>query len=82
VFGTDLQVCGDDPDDGLADFAVWPNAATADRPGRAPGEYFHDLDHIPEACAWQPRDFPEADALYRWGPPVPEDFGRNRELES
>ena len=45
-------------------------------------EYFHDLDHIPEACAWQPRDFPEADALYRWGPPVPEDFGRNRELES
>jgi catechol 2,3-dioxygenase len=44
-------------------------------------EYFHDLDHIPETCAWQPRDFPEADALYRWGPPVPEDFGRNRELE-
>jgi catechol 2,3-dioxygenase-like lactoylglutathione lyase family enzyme len=44
-------------------------------------EYFHDLDDIPEQCAWQPRDFPEGDALYRWGPPVPEDFGLNRELE-
>ena len=44
-------------------------------------EYFHDLDHIPETCAWQPRDFPPEDALYRWGPPVPEDFGLNRELE-
>ncbi len=43
-------------------------------------EYFHDLDHIPETCAWEPRDFPPEDALYRWGPPVPEDFGRNREI--
>jgi catechol 2,3-dioxygenase-like lactoylglutathione lyase family enzyme len=43
-------------------------------------EYFHDIDHIPETCAWQPRDFPPEDALYRWGPPVPEDFGLNREL--
>jgi hypothetical protein len=39
---------------------------------------FHD---IPEQCAWQPRDFPEGDALYRWGPPVPDDVGLNRELE-
>ena len=44
-------------------------------------EYFHDIDHIPESCAWEPRDFPEADALYRWGPPVPDDFGLNREVE-
>jgi catechol 2,3-dioxygenase-like lactoylglutathione lyase family enzyme len=44
-------------------------------------EYFHDLDYIPEQCAWEPRDFPEADALYRWGPPVPDDFGLNREVE-
>jgi catechol 2,3-dioxygenase-like lactoylglutathione lyase family enzyme len=43
-------------------------------------EYFHDLDYIPEDCGWAPRDFPEADALYRWGPPVPDDFGVNREL--
>lgn len=45
-------------------------------------EYFHDLDVIPEGCAWEPRDFPEQDALYRWGPPVPDDFARNRELEA
>ena len=43
-------------------------------------EYFHDLDQIPEGCAWQTRDFPPEDALYRWGPPVPPDFGENREL--
>jgi len=44
-------------------------------------EYFHDLDYIPEECAWEARDFPEEDALYRWGPPVPDDFGLNRELD-
>jgi hypothetical protein len=49
---------------------------------RSFAEYFHDLDYIPEQCAWEPRDFPEADALSRWGPPVPDDFGLNRELEA
>jgi catechol 2,3-dioxygenase-like lactoylglutathione lyase family enzyme len=44
-------------------------------------EYFHDLDYIPEQCAWEPRDFPEEDAIYRWGPPIPADFGLNREIE-
>jgi catechol 2,3-dioxygenase-like lactoylglutathione lyase family enzyme len=44
-------------------------------------EYFHDLDYIPEQCAWEARDFPPEDALYRWGPPLPEDFALNRELE-
>lgn len=44
-------------------------------------EYYHDLDYIPESCAWTPRDFPESDALYRWGPPLPEDFATNREVE-
>lgn len=42
-------------------------------------EYFHDIDYIPEDCAWQPRDFPEADALYRWGPPPPPYFVENTE---
>ena len=42
-------------------------------------EYFYDLDHIPEECAWTPRDFPPEDSLYLWGPPVPPDFGENRE---
>ena len=45
-------------------------------------EYFFDLDYIPEYCAWEARDFPPEDALYRWGPPVPDDFGLNRELEN
>ena len=39
------------------------------------------LLYIPDTCAWQPRDMPEGDALYRWGPPVPDDFGLNREVE-
>jgi hypothetical protein len=52
-----------------------------DAPGRDDAAYFHDLDYIPEQCAWEPRDFPEADALPRWGPPVPDDFGLDRELE-
>lgn len=33
--------------------------------------------HMP----WEPRDFPEAEALYHWGPPVPDAFGVNREPE-
>ena len=43
-------------------------------------EYFFDLDHIPESCAWEPRDFPEQDALYRSCPDPPTDFGENKEL--
>jgi catechol 2,3-dioxygenase-like lactoylglutathione lyase family enzyme len=43
-------------------------------------EYYFDLDYIPEACAWVPRDFPPEDSLYLWGPPVPPDFAENREL--
>ena len=42
-------------------------------------EYFYDLDHIPESCAWEPRNFPPEDALYVWGPPVPADFAENKE---
>ena len=44
-------------------------------------EYFHDIDFIPEHCAWEPRDFPEQDALFRWGPPPPSDFAENKELK-
>lgn len=43
-------------------------------------EYYYDLDYIPEGCAWEARDFPEEDALYVWGPPVPPDFGENTEI--
>ncbi|HEV8308662.1 MAG TPA: VOC family protein [Methylomirabilota bacterium] len=43
-------------------------------------EYYHDLDYIPEQCAWVPRDFPEEDSLYVWGPPPPPEFIENTEL--
>jgi len=39
-------------------------------------EYYHDLDHIPEHAAWEPRDFPSEDALYRWGLRSPWTSGR------
>ncbi|MBI1964276.1 MAG: VOC family protein [Candidatus Rokubacteria bacterium] len=42
-------------------------------------EYYFDLDYIPETCAWEPRDWPESDALYRWGPACPAEFGVNTE---
>jgi catechol 2,3-dioxygenase-like lactoylglutathione lyase family enzyme len=43
-------------------------------------EYYHDLDFIPEQCAWVPRDFPGEDSLYLWGPPPPPEFVENSEL--
>ncbi|MBI4638830.1 MAG: VOC family protein [Candidatus Rokubacteria bacterium] len=43
-------------------------------------EYYFDLDYIPETCAWEPRDWPEGDALYRWGPDCPAEFGINTEV--
>jgi len=45
-------------------------------------EYFHDIDFIPEQCAWEPRNFPPEDALFRWGPPLPADFAENKELST
>lgn len=42
-------------------------------------EYFHDIDYIPDSVDWKPRDWDAKDALYCWGPDVPEDFILNRE---
>jgi catechol 2,3-dioxygenase-like lactoylglutathione lyase family enzyme len=42
-------------------------------------EYFFDLDYIPEDAPWEPRDWPGQDALYRWGPECPVEFGINSE---
>lgn len=41
-------------------------------------EYFCDIDHIP-AKGWKAKDWPLDDALYIWGPNVPDDFGKNFE---
>jgi catechol 2,3-dioxygenase len=78
-----MQQSGFEPGWGLGRHVIGSNFFFYIRdPWGSFAEYFHDLDYIPEQCAWEPRDFPEGDALYRWGPPVPDDFGLNRELES
>lgn len=48
-------------------------------PWNSLAEYFCDIDRIPADRAWDARDFPPEDALYRWGPPPPDDFVRNYE---
>ncbi len=77
-----MQAAGFQPGWGLGRHVIGSNFFYYIRdPWGSFAEYFHDLDYIPEDCAWQARDFPEQDALYKWGPPVPDDFGLNRELE-
>jgi catechol 2,3-dioxygenase-like lactoylglutathione lyase family enzyme len=44
-------------------------------------EYFCDIDQIPGDGSWRPGEHGPEDALYRWGPKVPEDFDRNFEPE-
>jgi catechol 2,3-dioxygenase-like lactoylglutathione lyase family enzyme len=48
-------------------------------PWNSLAEYFCDIDQIPADGSWRPRDYPPEDALYRWGPAVPEDFACNYE---
>ena len=45
-------------------------------------EYFCDIDYIPGDGSWQAEDWPAEDALYLWGPKVPDDFGANFEGSS
>jgi catechol 2,3-dioxygenase-like lactoylglutathione lyase family enzyme len=48
-------------------------------PWMSMAEYFCDIDQIPGDGSWRAEDHPAEDALYRWGPPLPEDFDRNFE---
>lgn len=48
-------------------------------PWNSLAEYFCDIDQIPADGSWKAEDHEPADALYRWGPPVPVDFGTNFE---
>ena len=43
-------------------------------------EYSCDIDYIPAGHEWPAADHPLGDALYLWGPPVPEDFVTNFEV--
>lgn len=42
-------------------------------------EFFSDIDYIPDDCDWQARDWEGEDALFLWGPGVPDDFLTNYE---
>jgi len=42
-------------------------------------ELYCDMDYIPADMDWQPRDWPEEDSFYAWGPDAPEDFAANYE---
>ena len=42
-------------------------------------EYSCDVDYIPQGSVWDSRDFEVKDALYLWGPEVPDDFVHNYE---
>ena len=50
-------------------------------PWMSMAEYFCDIDQIPPDGSWQAKEHLPEDALYLWGPPVPEDFTRNYEGE-
>jgi catechol 2,3-dioxygenase-like lactoylglutathione lyase family enzyme len=50
-------------------------------PWMSMAEYFCDIDQIPGDGSWRAEDHGAEDALFRWGPPVPEAFGRNFEAE-
>lgn len=42
-------------------------------------EYSADIDFVSAGHEWQARDCPPEDALYLWGPPVPDSFLQNSE---
>ncbi|HXP31798.1 MAG TPA: VOC family protein [Stellaceae bacterium] len=48
-------------------------------PWNSLAEYFCDIDQIPGDGSWRAEDHGAEDALFRWGPPVPEEFGANFE---
>lgn len=50
-------------------------------PWMSMAEYFCDIDQIPGDGSWQAQEHEPRDALYRWGPPVPDDFTRNFEAD-
>lgn len=42
-------------------------------------EYFCDIDYVPAGMTWQAQDLPPEQALYLWGPQVPDYFLANSE---
>jgi catechol 2,3-dioxygenase-like lactoylglutathione lyase family enzyme len=48
-------------------------------PWNSLAEYFCDIDYIPAGMNWQATNYSPEDALYVWGPKVPDDFPVNFE---
>lgn len=44
-------------------------------------EYYSDMDHIDDYALWTPTNYGMEDSLANWGPPVPNDFVHNYEVE-
>lgn len=44
-------------------------------------EYTCDLDYVPKGMHWQAQDYPVEDAVYVWGPAMPDDFIVNHEID-
>jgi catechol 2,3-dioxygenase-like lactoylglutathione lyase family enzyme len=44
-------------------------------------EYYSDMDYIDDYALWTPTNYMMEDSLASWGPPVPEDFVHNYEVE-
>ena len=44
-------------------------------------EYYSDMDHIDDYSLWSPTNYEMADSLASWGPPVPDDFVHNYEVD-
>ncbi|QIB66915.1 VOC family protein [Kineobactrum salinum] len=44
-------------------------------------EYYTDMDYIDDYALWTPTNYGMEDSLANWGPPVPEDFVHNYEVD-
>jgi catechol 2,3-dioxygenase-like lactoylglutathione lyase family enzyme len=45
-------------------------------------EYYSDMDFIDDHSLWTPTNYGMEDSLANWGPPVPQDFVHNYEIEN
>ncbi|CAM5202645.1 hypothetical protein CDEF62S_00321 [Castellaniella defragrans] len=45
-------------------------------------EYSFDIDYVTAGMDWPAGDYPPEDSLFVWGPPVPDDFITNYEIQS
>jgi hypothetical protein len=49
-------------------------------PWNSYAEYSYDIDFVEPGAEWPSRDHPGEDAIYVWGPDMPDDFVKNFEI--